>query len=462
MATARLMETWAHGQDVADALGVLRAPHPGCGTSRTSACAPATSPTWCAIAAPPAEPFRVELDRPGRRDLDLGRREDATQSVTGPALDFCLLVTQRRHRDDLALVAVGADADEWLDIAQAFAGPPGEGRGRRPARPRARARIGTAPLRDRQLLRLLRRPRLGDARMLTGGPLDVLTGDYLAELTMLILGRDRMQGPNLGYAKTFLRQLENSLGTALERGREDRRQRRRAQPGRAGRGGPRAGRPARPGRRTWRTSRATTCARGPPSSGWANRSPPTPTSARWASPNACAAGADRSSSPGGSPTPRWWSGRRSRTSAGRRDDLDALAGAVVAGHVIECGPQATGGNYAFFGELDDLDRPLGLPDRRDERRRLVGDHQAPRHGRRGHRRHGHRAAAVRDRRRALRRARRHRPLRHDRARRGRAGPRADQRRARRAAAADAQGRAEHARRVPQRDDVRPHRHWTSR
>src|SRR2546430_14221005 len=54
--------------------------------------------------------------------------------------------------------------------------------------------------------------------MLTGGPLDVLTGDYLAELTMLILGRDRMKDPNLGYAKTFLRQLEENLGLALERG----------------------------------------------------------------------------------------------------------------------------------------------------------------------------------------------------------------------------------------------------
>src|SRR5215510_379306 len=54
--------------------------------------------------------------------------------------------------------------------------------------------------------------------MLTGGPLDVLTGDYLAELTMLILGRDRMKDPNLGYARTFLRQMEENLGLALDRG----------------------------------------------------------------------------------------------------------------------------------------------------------------------------------------------------------------------------------------------------
>ena len=48
--------------------------------------------------------------------------------MSGPALDFCLLVTQRRHRDDLAVTAEGADAEQWLTIAQAFAGPPGAGR----------------------------------------------------------------------------------------------------------------------------------------------------------------------------------------------------------------------------------------------------------------------------------------------------------------------------------------------
>ena len=85
-------------------------------------------------------------------------------------------------------------------------------------------------------------------------------------------------------------------------------------------------------------------------------------------------------------------------------DLDALAGAVVAGHVIECGPQATGGNYAFFDELDDFRLP-GFPIAEVQRGRIVGDHQASRHRRRGHRRHRHRPAALRDRRRALRRAR---------------------------------------------------------
>src|SRR3954452_9166213 len=54
--------------------------------------------------------------------------------------------------------------------------------------------------------------------MLTGGPLDVLTGDYLAELTMLILGRDRLKNPDLGYAKTFLNQMRDALRSALDRG----------------------------------------------------------------------------------------------------------------------------------------------------------------------------------------------------------------------------------------------------
>ena len=78
-------------------------------------------------------------------------------------------------------------------------------------------------------------------------------------------------------------------------------------------------------------------------------------------------------------------------------DWDRLAGAVVAGHVIECGPQATGGNYAFFTEVAGLEHP-GLPHRRGGRRRLVGDHQASRHRRPGVGGDGHRPAALRDRR----------------------------------------------------------------
>ena len=69
----------------------------------------------------------VELTAPSGETWSWGP-DDAAQSVTGPAHDFCLLVTQRVHRDDTALVADGDDAEHWLTIAQAFAGPPGGGR----------------------------------------------------------------------------------------------------------------------------------------------------------------------------------------------------------------------------------------------------------------------------------------------------------------------------------------------
>jgi hypothetical protein len=194
--------------------------------------------------------------------------------------------------------------------------------------------------------------------MLSGGELDVLTGDYLAELTMLILGRDRLKDPSLGYAKTFLRQLENVLGLAVDKGvavvtnagglnpsglaaairvlaenlglevdvahveGDDLR----ARAGDLGLGNPLAANAylgawgiaecLRSGAQVVVTGRVTDASLvvGPAAAhfGWA------------------------------------------------RTDYDALAGAVVAGHVIECGTQATGGNYSFFREIDDLRRP-GFP-----------------------------------------------------------------------------------------------------
>ena len=84
-----------------------------------------------------------------------------------------------------------------------------------------------------------------------------------------------------------------------------------------------------------------------------------------------------------------------------RDDWDKLAAGVVAGHVIECGAQCTGGNYAFYPEVPDLSRP-GFPHRRDVRRRLLRRHQARGHRRARLGRDGHGAAALRDRRAALR------------------------------------------------------------
>ena len=127
MATARLMETWAHGQDVADALGVAR---PATERLRHVAYLGVRTRDFAFRTRglePPAEPFRVELAGPSGDTWAWGP-EQAPQRLTGTALDFCLLVTQRRHRADLDLEATGADVDRWLEIAQAFAGPPGDGR----------------------------------------------------------------------------------------------------------------------------------------------------------------------------------------------------------------------------------------------------------------------------------------------------------------------------------------------
>jgi uncharacterized protein (TIGR03084 family) len=125
--TARLMETWAHTQDIADALGVTREP-----TSRLQHIAHIGVRTrgfsfYVRDRSMPEVPIWVELTAPDGTRWTWGR-PDAENRVTGPALDFCLLVTQRRHRDDLALVAQGPMAQEWMAIAQAFAGAPGHGR----------------------------------------------------------------------------------------------------------------------------------------------------------------------------------------------------------------------------------------------------------------------------------------------------------------------------------------------
>jgi uncharacterized protein (TIGR03084 family) len=133
--TARLMETWAHTQDIADALGVTREPtarlrhiaHLGVRTRGFS---------FVVRDRPvPETRVRVELTAPDGTAWTWGQ-PDAPERVTGPALDFCLLVTQRRHRDDLDLSATGPSAQEWMAIAQAFAGPPGPGRPPTPRRSR--------------------------------------------------------------------------------------------------------------------------------------------------------------------------------------------------------------------------------------------------------------------------------------------------------------------------------------
>jgi uncharacterized protein (TIGR03084 family) len=127
MATARYMETWAHGLDVAEGLGEAIVPHDrvrhvvhlGVRTRRFS---------FAVNGLPaPTEEVRVELTMPSGALWEHGDA-GAAQRVAGPAWDFALLVTQRRHRRDLALTAVGQEADRWLDVAQAFAGPSGGGR----------------------------------------------------------------------------------------------------------------------------------------------------------------------------------------------------------------------------------------------------------------------------------------------------------------------------------------------
>jgi hypothetical protein len=209
------------------------------------------------------------------------------------------------------------------------------------------------------------------AEMVDGGPIDVLTGDWLAELTMLILHKARQRSPDLGYATTFLAQMEQVLGTCIDRG-----------------------------------IKVVTNAGGLNPSGCADRvrqlgerlgihvavahvegddlldridalrhhldhlDTGRPFTGAAVSANAylggrgiaCAleAGADvvvtgrvTDAALVVGPARWWWDWAD--------DDLDALAGAVVAGHVIECGTQTTGGNYAFFREIPDRSIPLGFP-----------------------------------------------------------------------------------------------------
>ena len=125
--TARIMETWAHGQDVADALGVDR---PATDRLRHVAFlgSRALPNSYLARGRPvPDVPVRLELTGPGGDTWTFGP-DDAADVVRGSALDFCLVATQRRHPDDTDLVTEGPVAAEWLTIAQAFAGPPGAGR----------------------------------------------------------------------------------------------------------------------------------------------------------------------------------------------------------------------------------------------------------------------------------------------------------------------------------------------
>jgi uncharacterized protein (TIGR03084 family) len=124
--TARLMETWAHGQDVDDAVGAhleqtARLRH----VAHIGARARPFSYAINGRELPPVEVY-VGLTAPGGERWEWGSSD--VDRVTGPALDFCLAVTQRRHVADTALVIEGPAATEWMGFAQAFAGAPGPGR----------------------------------------------------------------------------------------------------------------------------------------------------------------------------------------------------------------------------------------------------------------------------------------------------------------------------------------------
>lgn len=125
--TARIMETWAHGLDIADAVDVE---WPVTAALRQVAhiSVRALPNSFRARGRPePDAPVRVELTGPDGEVWVWGP-EDAPDRVSGPALDLCLVATQRRHPADTALVTEGPVAAEWLAIAQAYAGPPGSGR----------------------------------------------------------------------------------------------------------------------------------------------------------------------------------------------------------------------------------------------------------------------------------------------------------------------------------------------
>jgi len=200
--------------------------------------------------------------------------------------------------------------------------------------------------------------------LLEGGEIDVLTGDYLAELTMLLLWRARAKDPAAGYATTFLRQMEDVLGLALERGVKVV-----ANAGGLNPAGLAAELRALADRLGVRARVAHVegddlLCRLPelrPSL------PPgvTPVTASaylggWGIAEALAAGADvvvcgRVADASLVTGPAAW------RFGWARDDWDRLAGAVVVGHVLECGTQATGGNYAFFQEIPDPASPPGFP-----------------------------------------------------------------------------------------------------
>ena len=206
------------------------------------------------------------------------------------------------------------------------------------------------------------------AEMVDGGPIDVLTGDWLAELTMLILARTRARRPDGGFARTFLTQIESVMGTCLDRGVKVVSNAGGLDPiGCADAVAELAGRLGLSPTVAYVTGddlmgRLDELTAIGALTRFGDDEPFDPDEALvsanaylgcWGIVEALAHGADivvtgRVTDAALTCGPAAWH------HGWQRDDWDALAGAVVAGHVIECGAQATGGNYSFFTEIDDM------------------------------------------------------------------------------------------------------------
>ena len=359
--TARIMETWAHGQDVADTLGLKREPtarlrhvaHIGDRRPRVQLC------RQRARGAHGTDPGGARRAR--RRHVDWG--PDAADRVVGPALDFCLVVTQRRHLADTAVGGDRARRDRVDELRPGVCGACGP----RPGAVMRPVRIANCSG--------FYGDRLAAAReMVEGGPIDVLTGDYLAELTMLILGKARRSDPAAGYARTFLRPdgggARAPASTAASRSWPTRAgSTRPGWPPSCGAGRP-AGLPQRRPRRGRRPPRrlaelqatGTSSPTWPPAGTLAEAGVPVTANAYlggWGIAAALRAGADVVVS-GRVTDAALVVGPAAWATAGRPTTGTRSPGAVVAGHIIECGPQATGGNYAFFDEMPDPAHP-GFP-----------------------------------------------------------------------------------------------------
>jgi enediyne biosynthesis protein E11 len=127
LVSAGMMELFAHGQDVADALGVTRTYTDRLAYLVHFAVRTRDFGYESHGVTPPADEFRFEITLPSGAELTFGPA-GSEQRVTGPAVDLCLLVSRRRHADDVGVKAVGEHAERWLALAQAYRGPAGSGR----------------------------------------------------------------------------------------------------------------------------------------------------------------------------------------------------------------------------------------------------------------------------------------------------------------------------------------------